>query len=139
MNAARFSPGALTEGPAAAAIAFVLGSDVDGGAVWEVLAATRALCPAIVTGDRHVIGSPVPVPPVDLRLLGVVLERGGEVVATAAGAAQGHPAAAVAALGPLRAGDIVVTAPLASVGEVRTGDVLVASVGRLGSVEAVVG
>lgn len=139
MDAARFSPGALEEGPAAAAIAFVLGSDVDGGTVWDVLAATRALCPAIVTGDRHVIGSPVPVPPVDLRLLGVVLERGGEVVATAAGGAHGHPAASVGALGSLKAGDIVVTAPLASVGEVRAGDVLVASVGRLGSVEAAVG
>lgn len=139
MDAARFSPGVLEEGPAAASIAFVLGSDVDGGTIWDVLAATRALCPAIVAGDRHVLGSPVPVPAVDLRLLGVVLERGGEVVATAAGAAHGHPAAAVAALGSLRAGEIVVTTPLASVGEVRSGDVLVVSVGRLGSVEAVVG
>lgn len=139
MDAARFSPGVLEEGPASAAIAFILGSDVDDGTVWGVLAATRALCPALVTGDRHVLGSPVPVPPVDLRLLGVVLERGGEVVATAAGGVHGHPAAAVAALGPLKAGDVVVTAPLASVGEVRTGDVLVASVGRIGSVEAVVG
>ena len=139
MKATRFSPGALREGPAAASIAFVIGSDVDGESVVDVLAATRALCPALVAGDRHVIGSPVPVPAVDLRLLGVVLERDGEVVATAAGAAdQGHPAAAVAALGSLKAGDIVVTAPLASVGEVRTGAVLVASVGRLGSVEAVV-
>jgi 2-keto-4-pentenoate hydratase len=139
MDAAWFSPGVLEQGPAAAAIAFVLGSDVDDGSMWDVLAATRALCPALVTGDRHVLGSPVPVPAVDLRLLGVVLERGGEVVATAAGGAHGHPVAAVAALGSLRVGDIVVTPPLASVGEVRTGDVLVASVGRLGSVEAVVG
>jgi 2-keto-4-pentenoate hydratase len=139
MEAARFSPGVLEEGPASAAIAFVLGSDVDGGTMLDVLAATRALCPALVTGDQHVIGSPVPVPPVDLRLLGVVLERGGEVVATAAGGVHGHPAAAVAALGSLKAGDVVVTAPLASVGEVRAGDVLVASVGRLGSVEAAVG
>ena len=130
--------GALPDGPAAATVAFVLGSDVDGGTVWEVLAATRALCPAIVAGERQVIGSPVPVPAVDLRLLGVVLEQNGEVVATAAGAARGHPAAGVAALGPLRAGEIVVAAPLASVGEVRVGDVLVASVGRLGSVEAVI-
>ena len=139
MDAARFSPGVLERGPAAAAIAFVLASDVDGGSAWDVLAATRALCPALVAGDRHVLGSPVPVPAADLRLLGVVLERGGEVVATAAGGVHGHPAASVAALGSLRAGDIVVTPPLASVGEVRSGDVLVASIGRLGSVEAVVG
>ncbi|MFC4854357.1 hypothetical protein [Actinophytocola glycyrrhizae] len=138
MKATRFSPGTLTEGPAAAAIAFVLGADVDGGTVHDVLAATRALCPALVAGGAHVLGSPVPVPPVDLRLLGVVLERGGEVAATAAAAAQGHPAGAVAALGPLRAGEIVLTAPLASIGDARSGDVLVASVGRLGSVEAVV-
>lgn len=139
MSAARFSPGPLVEGPAAAAIAFVLGADVDGDTVQDVLAATRALCPAIVAGDRHVLGSPVPVPPVDLRLLGVVLELGGEVVATAAAAAKGHPADAIAALGPLLAGEIVVTPPLASVEAARVGDVLVASIGRLGSVEAVVG
>lgn len=139
MNAARYSPGALVAGPAAAAVAFVLASDVDGGTVRDVLAATRALCPAIVAGDRHVLGSPVPVPPVDLRLLGVVLELGGEVVATAAGAVVGHPAATIAALGSLRAGEIVVTPPLASVALARAGDVLVASIGRLGSVEAVVG
>jgi 2-oxo-3-hexenedioate decarboxylase len=141
MSATRLNIGELPEGPAAASIAFVLGADVDGTTVLDVLSATRAVCPAIVAGDRHVVGSPVPVPAVDLRLLGVVLEHNGEVVATAAGAASlGHPAAAVAALAaagePLRAGDVVVTAPLASVGQVRHGDVLVASVGRLGTVEA---
>lgn len=148
MSAARVSSGALPAGPAAATIAFVLGSDVDGGTVLDVLAATRAVCPALVAGDRHVVGSPVPVPSADLRLLGIVLEHNGEVVATAAGAASlGHPAAAVAALAkdlaaagkPLRAGDVVVTEPLASVAEVRAGDVLVASVGRVGSVESAVG
>jgi len=75
--------------------------------------------------------------------LGVVLEVGGEVVATAAGAAgSGHPLAAIARLAerePLRAGEIVVAEPLASVGDVRPGQVLVATVGRVGSVEAVVG
>jgi 2-keto-4-pentenoate hydratase len=81
-------------------------------------------------------------------LVGIVLEHNGEVVATAAGAASdGHPASAVAELAarlaaagdPLRAGDIVVTDALASVGEVRAGDVLVASIGRVGAVEAAVG
>jgi 2-oxo-3-hexenedioate decarboxylase len=148
MSAARVSVGVLPAGPAAATIAFVLGSDVDGHTVWDVLAATRAVCPALVAGDRHVVGSPVPVPAADLRLVGIVLEHNGEVVATAAGAASlGHPAAAVAALAeelvaagePLRAGEVVVTEPLASVAEVRAGDVLVASVGRVGSVEAAVG
>jgi 2-keto-4-pentenoate hydratase len=47
--------------------------------------------------------------------------------------------AALAARESLRAGDIVVAEPLASVGDVRPGQVLVASVGRVGSVEAVIG
>jgi 2-keto-4-pentenoate hydratase len=148
MSATLLNSGELTEGPAAATIAFVLGADVTGSTMLDVLSATRAVCPVIVAGDRHMVGSPVPVPAADLRLLGVVLEHNGEVVATAAGAASlGHPAAAVAELagelqrkgGQLRAGDVVVTAPLASVGEVRAGDVLVASVGRVGTVEAAVG
>jgi len=147
MSAARVTHGQLAAGPAAATIAFVLGSDVDsaGATVWDVLSATSAVCPALVAGDRHVVGNPTPPGGIDLRLVGIVLEHNGEVVATAAGAAdQGHPAAAVADLArrlatagdPLRAGEIVATAPLAAVAEVRAGDVLVASVGRLGSVEA---
>jgi 2-keto-4-pentenoate hydratase len=146
MNATRASIGPLPPGPAAATIAFVLGDTIDDPTVWDVLAATRAVCPALVAGDHHAIGSPVPLPAADLRLLGIVLEHNGEVVATAAGAASlGHPAAAVAALAgelaksnPLRAGDIVVAPPLASVEDVRAGDVLVASVGRVGTVEAAV-
>jgi hypothetical protein len=38
----------------------------------------------------------------------------------------------------LRAGEIVVAEPLASVADVRPGQVLVATIGRIGSVEAVV-
>jgi 2-oxo-3-hexenedioate decarboxylase len=49
---------------------------------------------------RFVVGGqPVPVAGLDLRTLGVVLEKNGDIVALAAGAAVlGHPAAAVAAL-----------------------------------------
>ena len=147
MSAARVTHGKVAAGPAAATIAFVLGSDVDSpeATVWDVLSATAAVCPALVAGDRHVVGNPTPLGGIDLRLVGIVLEHNGEVVATAAGAGnQGHPAAAVAELArhlattgdPLRAGEIVITAPLATVAETHTGDVLVASVGRLGSVEA---
>jgi 2-oxo-3-hexenedioate decarboxylase len=143
MSAAKASIGPLPAGEAAATLAFVLGTDVTGDTVWDVLAATRAVCPALVAGDHHAIGSPVPLPAVDLRLLGVVLEHNGEVVATAAGAAsEGHPAAAVAALAkdtPLKAGDIVVTGPLATTTQTHDGDVLVASIGRVGTVEAAVG
>ena len=142
MNAAAIaSIGPLPPGEAAATIAFVLGADLAGDTVWDVLAVTSAVCPALTAGGRHAIGSPVPLPAVDLRLLGVVLEHNGEVVATAAGAADsGHPAAAVAALDvPLKAGDIVVTAPLATITQTRAGDVLVASIGRIGTVEAAIG
>lgn len=148
MSAARASIGPLPAGEAAATIAFVLGADVPGGTVWDVLAATTAICPALTAGDHHAIGSPVPLPAVDLRLLGVVLEHNGEVVATAAAAAsEGHPAAAVATLAkalagtdaPLKAGDIVVTGPLATTTGTHDGDVLVASIGRVGTVEAAVG
>jgi 2-keto-4-pentenoate hydratase len=139
MSATRLNIGTLPAGPAAAAIAFVLGADVDNPTVWNILAATKAVCPALAAGDRHVLGSPVPLPAADLRLLAVVLEQNGEVVATAAAAAsQGHPAAAVAQMTGLRAGDVVVTAPLASVAETHAGDVLVASIGRIGTVEAAV-
>jgi len=49
---------------------------------------------------RFVIGTPVPTAGIDLRLVGVVLEKNGEVIATASGAASlGHPAAAVAWMG----------------------------------------
>jgi len=139
VTAAKASIGPLPAGPAAASIAFVLGADVEGATIWDVLAATRAVCPALVAGDRHVIGSPVPLPAADLRLLGVVLEHNGEVVATAAaGGKLGHPAAVIAELAPLKAGDVVVAGPLASVAEVKAGDVLVASVARVGTVEAAV-
>lgn len=127
MSAARASIGPLPAGEASATLAFVLGADVTGETVWDVLAATRAVCPALSAGDHHAIGSPVPVPPVDLRLLGVVLEHNGEVVATAA------------ANQPLKAGDIVVTGPLATTTPTHAGDVLVASIGRIGTVEAAVG
>jgi 2-oxo-3-hexenedioate decarboxylase len=146
-SAARLNIGTLPAGPAAATIAFVLGEEVRGPTVWDVLSATRAVCAALTAGDHHAIGSPVPLPPTDLRLVAVVLERAGEVVATAAGAANlGHPAAAIAALAhelaasgdPLRAGEVVVAAPLASVAETHPGDVLVASVAHIGTVEATV-
>ena len=49
------------------------------------------------SAGRYVVGAPVPLDGIDLRLVGVVLEHNGDVVATASGAASlGHPAAAVA-------------------------------------------
>jgi 2-keto-4-pentenoate hydratase len=96
------------------------------------------------SAGRYVVGSAVPVAGLDLRLLGVVLEHNGEVVATASGAAAlGHPAAAVAWLvrnlalenEGLRAGDIVLSGGLTAAVPVKAGDVVTATADRLGSVE----
>lgn len=133
-------PGATVE----PSIAFVFGSDLDSpyATVTDVLGVTTAVCPALSVGGRHVLGDPVPVTGIDLRLVGVVVERNGEVVATAAGAAAGgHPAAAVARLArgfgadPLRAGQIVLAGALTEPVPVAAGDVVVLSIGRLGSVQ----
>src|SRR4029078_3092409 len=106
-------------------IVFVMGSDLSGPSVTSsaVLAATAAVAVGIEVLDsrytdykftmpdvvadntsagRYVVGSAVPVAGLDLRLVGVVLEHNGEVVATASGAAAlGHPAGAVACVGPV--------------------------------------
>ena len=112
-------------------IVFVMGADLSGPAVTSsaVLAATAAVAVGIEVLDsrytdykftmpdvvadntsagRYMVGSAVPAAGLDLRVLGVVLEHNGEVVATASGAAAlGHPAAAVAWL----VRDGVVTCP----------------------------
>ena len=78
-------------------IAFVLGADLAGPHVTstEVLAATAGVAAAVEVLDpreadgaptvRFLLGLPVPVSGIDLRLVGVVMERGGDVVATASG------------------------------------------------------
>lgn len=148
-------------------IVFVLGSDLAGAHVTttEVLAATagvavgievidsrftdyRFTMPDVVADNasagRYVVGAPVHPDGIDLRLVGVVLEHDGDVVATASGAASlGHPAAAVAwlvralaAAGEgLRAGDVVLSGGLTAAVPVGPGDVVVATVDRLGSLE----
>lgn len=149
-------------------IAFLIGEDLEGPGVGaaRVLAATRAVAPALEVLDsryrdyrftlpdvvadnassgRYVIGG-VPREPagLDLRLVGCVLERNGELVDTAAGAASlGHPAAAVAWLvrtlaargAGLEAGQVVISGGLTSALPVRPGDVVIATFDRLGSVE----
>lgn len=96
---------------------------------------------------RFVLGPPVPAAGIDLRLVGVVLEKNGDVVATASGAASlGNPAAAVAwlvrslateGLG-LRAGDVVISGGLTAAHPVAAGDTAVVSIDRLGTVELAV-
>jgi 2-oxo-3-hexenedioate decarboxylase len=147
-------------------IVFIMGADLAGPAVTSsaVLAATASVAVGIEVLDsrytnykftmpdvvadntsagRYVVGSAVPAG-LDLRLIGVLLEHNGEVVATAAGAAAlGHPAAAVAWLvrslaaenEGLRAGDIVLSGGLTAAVPVKAGDVVTVSADRLGSVE----
>lgn len=96
------------------------------------------------SASRFVVGIPVSPSGIDLRLVGAVLEKNGEVVATASGAAAlGHPAAAVAWLvrqlaadgEGLAAGQIVLSGGLTAAAPVAPGDVVTASIDRLGSVE----
>jgi 2-oxo-3-hexenedioate decarboxylase len=148
-------------------IVFVMGRDLSGPGVTAagVLAATAGVAAGIeildsrfagyrftmpdviadnTSAGRYVVGAPVPPDDIDLRLVGVVLEHNGEVIATAAGAASlGHPAAAVAWLTRalaasgegLRAGQIVLSGGLTAAVPLRPGDVVVATIDRLGTVE----
>lgn len=148
-------------------IVLIMGRDLQGAAVTasQVLAATEAVAvgievldsryldyrftmPDVVADDasagRFVVGTPVPVGAIDLRLVGVVFEKNGALVATASGAASlGHPAAAVAWLvrslaadgEGLRAGEVILSGGLTAAVDVAAGDVVTATVDRLGVVE----
>ncbi|GAA0466857.1 fumarylacetoacetate hydrolase family protein [Streptomyces olivaceiscleroticus] len=148
-------------------IVFTLGRDLAGPHVTaaDVLAASSSVAVGIEVLDsryadyrfamtdvvadntsaaRYVVGTPVSPQGIDLRLVGVVLEKNGTVVATASGAAAlGHPAAAVAWLvrrlstqgEGLRAGEVVLSGGLTLAVPVAPGDVVTASIDRLGSLE----
>lgn len=148
-------------------IVFIMGTGLAGPAVSsaDVLAATAAVAIGIeiidsryrdykftmadvvadnTSAGRYAIGPAIPAAGIDLRLVGVLLEHNGEVVATASGAAAlGHPASAVAWLvrslaaedEGLRAGDIVLSGGLTAAVPLTAGDVVTATADRLGSVE----
>ncbi|WP_404795358.1 2-keto-4-pentenoate hydratase [Streptomyces tendae] len=148
-------------------IVFILGRDLAGPHVTtaDVLAASSSVAVGIEVLDsryadyrfamtdvvadntsaaRYVVGPPVSPQGIDLRLVGVVLEKNGTIVATASGAAAlGHPAAAVAWLARrlsiqgegLRAGEVVLSGGLTLAVPVAPGDVVTASIDRLGSLE----
>jgi 2-oxo-3-hexenedioate decarboxylase len=148
-------------------IVFVMGRDLSGPHVTatDVLGATvgvaagieiidsryqdyRFTMPDVIADNssagRFVVGTPVPVAGIDLRLVGVVLEHRGEVVATASGAASlDSPAAAVAWLvrslsaegSGLSAGEVILSGGLTAAVPVSAGDVVVVAIDRLGSVE----
>lgn len=149
-------------------IAFVLGRELAGPAtVADVLVATEAVCVALEVIDSRYAGFRFRLPDVvadnasaaafvlggvlrapsaldDLRTLGVVLTKQGEVVATAAGAAVlGHPAAGVAWLATrlaargetLPAGSIVLSGALTDAFGIAAGETVTAEVEGLGAVE----
>lgn len=149
-------------------IAFLLKDELVGAHITaaHVLAATAAVFPAIDVLDSRYAGYSFTLPDVvadnasaagflvggqavdpagiDLRLTGVVLEKNGELIATAAGAAVlGHPAASVAWLvralaargRGLSAGQVILSGALTEAVAVAPGDVVTARFDRLGTVE----
>lgn len=152
-----------------AEIAFVLKDDLEGPGVTtaEVIMATEGVMPAIEVIDsrikdwkikiqdtvadnasigRVVLGGRLtPVKDLDLRLIGMVFRKNGEIVSTSAGAAVlGNPAQSVAWLAnklaeygvKLKAGEIVLSGSLISAVDVRSGDNVKAEFDRIGTVSA---
>ena len=150
-----------------AELAFLLKDTLKGPGITiaDVLRATEGIMPAFEIVDsrvrdwkikledtiadnassaRLVLGSRmVPVKDLDLRLLGMVLEKNGEVVNSGAGAAVlGHPAAAVAWLAnklatfdiALEANEIILSGAITAALDAHVGDVFTASFHSLGSI-----
>lgn len=150
-----------------AEIAFLLKRDLigPGVTVTDVLLATEAILPALEIVDSRVrdwkiklvdtvadnassgmlaLGNTLHRPEgLDLRLLGMVFQKNGEILSTGAGAAVlGHPASAVAWLAnklgefgtPLKAGEVVLSGAVTAASPVTAGDFFLAEFDRLGSV-----
>jgi len=151
-----------------AEIAFVLSEDLKGPGVTmlDVLRCSAGVIPAFEIIDSRianwkikiqdtiadngssaglVLGSKlIPVDAINLKHVGLVLEKNGAILETAAGAAvMGHPAQAVAwlanALGnmdlPLRKGEIILSGSFTKAFEVKKGDCFMATFGGIGSVK----
>jgi 2-keto-4-pentenoate hydratase len=150
-----------------AEVAFILKEDLNGPGITmaRVLAATDYVIPALEIVDSRVRdwkiklpdtiadnassarvvlgGRALRVTDLNLSLIGLVLEKNGEVANTAAGAAVlGHPAKAVAWLGnklaeydiPLKAGDVIMPGALSAAVDARAGDVIRGTFDHLGPV-----
>ncbi len=153
-----------------AEIAFVLGEDLKGPGVTlaDVLRATTGIMLSFEIVDSRVkdwkikiqdtiadnassagliLGSRlIPVNEVNLKYIGLVMEKNGVIMETATGAAvMGHPALAVAWLANkmgsmgivLKKGEIVLSGSFTKALEIKAGDVFLATFGDLGSVKAV--
>lgn len=147
-------------------IAFLTDTELggDGVSAVQVLAATAAVLPAIDVLDsryagysftlpdviadnssaaRFVVGDPVPVAGIDLRTVGCVFSKNGQLVATASGAAVlDHPANAVAWFvrklaergRSLPAGSLVLSGALTAAVPVEPGDSITVEIDRIGTV-----
>ncbi len=145
-------------------VAFLVGAELAGAGVTAatVLAATTAVMPAIDVLDSryagykftlpdvvaddasaagYLLGDPRPLDGLDLRRIGCVFSKNGEVVATAAGAAVlGHPAAAVAWFvrklaerdRSLPAGSVVLAGALTAAVPIAPGDSVRVEIDHLG-------
>jgi 2-keto-4-pentenoate hydratase len=166
-DAAIFRAGELIQPKIEPEIAFILDRELKGPGVTptQVLTATRFVVPALEIIDsrieswkiklcdtiadnassaRVVLGnSPKRVDQLDLKLIGMVLEKNGDIVQTGAGGAVlGHPAVAVAWLAnavgqfgvSLGAGEIIMPGALCAAADVSAGDLLQATFAGLGSV-----
>jgi 2-keto-4-pentenoate hydratase len=158
----------LIQPKAEAEIAFVLRRDLQGPGLSaaDVLIATEYVLPVLEIIDsrieewkiklpdtiadnascgRVVVGGTVhKIDGLDLRLVGVVLEKNSEVVATGAGAAVlGNPANAIAWLAnklatldqTLKAGELILPGALCGAVDVKAGDSICATFDRLGTVK----
>jgi 2-keto-4-pentenoate hydratase len=161
------STGMLVAPKVEAELAFILKTDLRGPGVTvaKVLQATEGVMPAIEVIDTRIknwrikiqdsiadaasigrivtSGKLTPINQLDLRYLGLVFEKNGEVVSTAAGAAVlGHPANAVAWLANklaqydigLEAGEIIMSGSFIAACPVVAGDIVRASFDRVGAV-----
>ena len=166
-DAAVFRAGELIQPKIEPEIAFILDRELKGPGVtpMEVLSATRFVVPALEIIDSRIEGwkiklcdtiadnassarvvlgnSPKRIDQFDLKLVGMVLEKNGDIVQTGAGGAVlGHPAVAVAWLAnavgqfgvSLGAGEIIMPGALCAAADVSAGDLLQATFAGLGSV-----
>jgi 2-keto-4-pentenoate hydratase len=153
-----------------AEIGFILGEDLKGPKITylDVLMATKYVMPTLEIIDSRieewkiqlvdtvadngssakvVTGSQLTqIEGIDLRTVGMVLYKNGEMVATGAGAAAlGHPAHAIAWLAnklsefdiTLKAGELILPGALSAALTVQKGDQISAHFGKLGSVSVI--
>ncbi len=149
-------------------LAFVLKEDLQGPGVTltEVIRCSEGVIPSLEIIDSRIVDWKIKLPDtvadnassarivlggtitslhsLDLRTVGMVLEKNGEVVATAAGAAVlGHPAQAVAWLAnklaaygiALRKGEVILSGSLTAAMPIGAGDFVRADFGPLGDVK----